>query len=532
MISSLSYESPNLNLILDEQRWIIHIRRVLDGEDDLEHENGIPVSIFNVPKALMFTSPESYVPQVVALGPYHHSRPELYEMEKYKLSAAKRTQKNLQGLKFHNLVDELSRAEQRFRACYHKFLNLNGETLGWMMAVDSCFLLEFLQVFAVDEGETRSLTGTVMQKSCHHDAILKDIVMLENQVPLFSVKKTLEFISGSVERVDDKLYTMVIGFCKDVSPFVTFQELGSVDRVNKFAHMLEFLYNLTILGFQELSEITLDADKQDLDEIVSPKKRPLSLMKRLVFSKPVKLVLTLPWKIISYLPGMIMLRQVEYLCFSREKDENNNVDNNNNNNVSRHPLMEEIAIPSVTELFNAGVKFTTTDSGIPGINFDEKTTTLHLPTISIDVNTEVVMRNLIAYEACSDASRPLICARYAELMNGIIDDEDDAKILRENGIILNHLKSDQDVANLWNGMSKSIRLTKVPFLDRVIEDVNSYYDGRWRVRIGKLVKRYDFGSWQSMTFLVALLLLFFVSLQAICSIFGCTRRRFDRPRIN
>lgn len=520
--------SSNPNLILEEQRWIIHIRGVL--EDDLEHENSIPVSIFNVPKALALTSPESYVPQLVALGPYHHYRPQLYEMENYKLAAAKTTQKNLQGLKFHKLVDDLSRAEHNFRACYHKFLNLNGETLSWMMAVDSCFLLVFLQVFAVDEGKTGNLTGTMMQKSCRHDAILRDIVMLENQVPLFSVKKTLEFISGSVERVDDKIYTMVIGFCKDVSPFVIFQESDSVDRVNKSAHMLEFLYNLTVRGFQELSETTLNVDKQVLDKIVSPKTGPLSLMKRLIFSKPVKFLLTLPWKIVSYLPGMIMLRQVEHLCFSREKDENNA--DNNNNNVSRHPLMEEIAIPSVTELFNAGVKFTATDSGIPGINFDEKTITLHLPTISIDVNTEVVMRNLIAYEACSDASRPLICARYAELMNGIIDSEDDAKILRENGIILNHLKSDQDVANLWNGMSKSIRMTKVPFLDRVIDDVNSYYEGRWKVRIGKLVKRYDFGSWQSMTFLVALLLLFFVSLQASCSIFGCARRRFRHPKIN
>ncbi|KAH6755192.1 hypothetical protein C2S53_017494 [Perilla frutescens var. hirtella] len=526
MLSPPPYESPNP--IFNEQGWIIHIRRALEDGDDLEQESDIHVSIFNVPKTLVLTSPESYVPQLVALGPYHHSRPELYEMERYKLSAAKKSLKEIPGLKFHNLVGQLSRAEHRFRACYHKFINLNGETLAWMMAVDSCFLLQFIRAFAVDEGPGR--------KSGHHDAILRDIVMLENQVPLFSVKKTLEFMSGSAENgADDQLYAMVIGLCRYFSPFVMIQESGGVDRMNKSAHFLEFLYNLTVPGFQSSSEIkiTLGADEQGPNKVVSSETGPLSLMKRLMLSRPVRIILTLPWKIVSNLPGVIMLRQVNYFCFSREKDEiNNSNDDNNNNNISRHPLMEEITIPSVTELSNAGVRFATTNSGISSIHFDEKTATFHLAAISIDVNTEAVMRNLVAYEACWDSSRPLICARYTELMNGIIDSEDDAMILREKGIILNHLKSDQDVANLWNGMSKSIRLTKVPFLDRVIEDVNSYYEGRWKVRIGKFLKVYVSGSWQSMTFLAAILLLFFVSLQAFSSIFGCARVSFRRGRAN
>jgi hypothetical protein len=59
-------------------------------------------------------------------------------------------------------------------------------------------------------------------------------------------------------------------------------------------------------------------------------------------------------------------------------------------------------------------------------------------------------------------------------MNGIIDTENDAKILREKGIILNHLKSDKEVANMWNGMSKSLRLSRVQSMDKTIEDVTSF----------------------------------------------------------
>ncbi|KAK9923035.1 hypothetical protein M0R45_031470 [Rubus argutus] len=48
----------------------------------------------------------------------------------------------------------------------------------------------------------------------------------------------------------------------------------------------------------------------------------------------------------------------------------------------------------------------------------------------LDGNTEVVLRNLVAYEA-STVSGPLVLARYTELMNGIIDTKEDVKLLRE-----------------------------------------------------------------------------------------------------
>lgn len=140
----------------DELRWVINIRKTL--EEELDHEDGeFDVSIFNVPKLLMTSDPDSYIPQQIAIGPYHYWRPELYEMQRYKLAAARRFQKQLQCLKLDNLVDRLTKFEQRIRACYHKFLDFNGETLVWMMIVDASFLLEFLQLYAMQEGTKVSI---------------------------------------------------------------------------------------------------------------------------------------------------------------------------------------------------------------------------------------------------------------------------------------------------------------------------------------------------------------------------------------
>jgi len=242
---------------------------------------------------------------------------------------------------------------------------------------------------------------------------------------------------------------------------------------------------------------------------------------QVLVSGPVKLILKLPWTILSKLPGFSILKQpVEYFFSSQDKEEAKPANETSSSN--KPPLVEEISIPSVTELASSGVRFLPTNGSISTVAFDAKTFTFYLPRVSLDINTEVVLRNLVAYEA-SNASGPLVFTRYTELMNGIIDTEEDVKALREKGIILNRLKSDGEVANLWNGMSNSIRLTKVPFLDKVIEDVNKYHGRRWRVKVGKFMKAYVFGSWQFLTLLAAISLLLLMTLQSFCSVYSCAR---------
>ncbi|KAJ9685091.1 hypothetical protein PVL29_017210 [Vitis rotundifolia] len=460
--------TSNSNPSFDELRWVIEIRRTLDEE--LEEDSEVPVNIYNVPKTLMAAKPDCYVPQEVALGPYHHWRPELYEMERYKLAAAKRIQKHLQRVKFESLVDLLTRHEPRIRACYHKFLEFNGDTLAWMMAIDASFMLEFLQVYAIKAGRVLTRVSSRMShlvdyagtKSAHN-AILRDMNEDES-------KEGKE---------------------------------GSFGDSNYVQQLFQIIWNLLSTWTQG----------------------PIRLLKRLLLSDPVKLILKLPWTIVSKLPGFSILKQpVEYIFSSQNKEENKpeNGNSNSNSNIIKPPLIEEIAIPSVSELSRSGVRFLPTNGSISSITFDANMATLYLPTVSLDVNTELILRNLVAYEA-SNASGPLIIARYTELMNGIIDTKEDAQFLRERGIILNRLKSDEEVADLWNGMNKTIRLTKVPFLDKVIEDVNNYHTGIWQVKAGKLLKRYVFGSWQFLTFLATVCILLLMTLQAFCSVYSCPR---------
>ncbi|GLU22011.1 hypothetical protein SLE2022_381140 [Rubroshorea leprosula] len=536
--SSTSSKSNNISSF-DENRWVINIRRTL--EEELEDDAQLPVSIFNVPKPLRSAHPDSYTPQEVSLGPYHHWRPELYEMERYKLASAKQAQKQLQCLKFEDIVHQLVKLEAWIRACYHKYLDLSGETLAWMLAVDASFLLEFLQVYTMHDGKTLTRVSSRMlhlvdyagRKSAHN-AILRDMIMLENQIPLFVLRKILEFQFPSLELADEMLMSMLTGFCKELSPFKLMEVFPNIN-VSKHAHILDLLYEILVPKIINESDEQIEAEDQK-DETQSRGsgaaeysyvRRLLNVVLTLIFKvqrgplRLIKFVLKLPWTIISNLPGFTILRQpVDYLFFSQNKEEVK--PENIGGTINKPPLVEEIDIPSVSELFKSGVCFSPTTGNISSISFDVNTVTLYLPTISLDVNSEVILRNLVAYEA-SNASGPLVFARYTELMNGIIDTEEDFKLLRQKGIILNRLKKDAEVADLWNGMNKSIRLTKVPFLDKLIEDVNKYYKSRWNVRLRSFVKQNVYGSWRFLTLLAAILLLILMTLQAFCSVYSCSR---------
>ncbi|PWA49207.1 hypothetical protein CTI12_AA483570 [Artemisia annua] len=562
--NSNSYSFSNMNV--DETEWVESMRKSL-----IEHEeevDKVAVCIFTVPQVLLATDPESYIPQQIALGPFHHWRPEVYDMQRYKLAAARRTQKHM-NVSFERIVEIMKKKDEaRIRACYHKFLDMSGDALIWMMAVDMAFLLEFLHVYSMkEEGKVlNKVTSSVSHlvdvsgKKLSHMAILRDLVMVENQIPLFLIKTMLEhqYKKGTDQEksAEDTLKKMLMGLYHELSPFQE-KELPDVD-INDCDHLLDFLYHLTVPNNKELGIMEAEIDIEEEEDITEEKDEAqeetiakdgevrkvmnyiwnilsksnaglVKIFKKILFGKPMALLMKLPWKIISSLPILKLMKEpMERMLekFQGEGEQKSEGDSAE----PKAPTIEEITIPSVTEMAQAGILFSPVNGGIFDISFDNITSTLYLPVVDLDVNTEVYLRNLVAYEACV-AAGPLVVARYTELMNGIIDTEEDAKFLRERGIVLNHLKSDKEVADLWNGMSKSVKLTKVPKMDKVIEDVNKRYAQTWRVKFANFMKTYVFGSWKFLTVLAALFMLLLTALQSFCSVYSCARIFHQLPDI-
>ncbi|KAL5559737.1 hypothetical protein UlMin_035948 [Ulmus minor] len=536
----------NYKVQLHDQEWVINVSRIL--EEGFDEKDGVCVSIFTVPKSLMSSKQEAYVPQVVAIGPYHRRKPEIFEMERCKLTSANRVQKSFKRQsKLHHLVQTLEQNDITIRACYHSFLDYDKATLAWMFAIDASFLLEFLQTYSAKKetslvrisSKMNHLIDYTRRKTSHH-AILRDIIMLENQIPLFLLKQVHSLCYDQEDNPDQILSFMLLGFFRELSPFVhvIINDSYLQEECLQKAHLLDLLYS-TIVPEEPLMDLQVNVEKEEANEEEKGDKNwflrgliailnmllyintiPIKLMEKIFNSKILMFILMLPYNCFLH------------FCNSNQKDAVTQVVSSAKNlaeemgsinpDKDKSPLVEEIAIPSVSELSKIGVKFCRTKGGLGTISFKRCSGKFYLPIIHLDDNSEVVLRNLVAYEA-SIAPEAMVFTRYTELMNGIIDTEEDARILRECGIVVNRLKSDEEVANLWNGMTKSVRITKVPNLDKVIEEVNGYYLGSWKVKMKRTMKKYLFGSWPFLAFIAANLLLLMSAVDAGCSVYNCSK---------
>ncbi|TKY58115.1 putative UPF0481 protein [Spatholobus suberectus] len=76
---------------------------------------------------------------------------------------------------------------------------------------------------------------------------------------------------------------------------------------------------------------------------------------------------------------------------------------------------------------------------------------------------------------------------------------------------------------MWNGMTASVKVTKVAVLDRAIESANAYYDGCWKVKVKGGMKKYVYASWPCLTFLAANLIICLTAVEALCSVYSCSK---------
>lgn len=149
------------------------------------------------------------------------------------------------------------------------------------------------------------------------------------------------------------------------------------------------------------------------------------------------------------------------------------------------------------------------------ISWSFYTTWLHLISLIIRVLKSIATMMMIKESHCR--------WWYTELMNGIIDTAEDVRLLRERGIIVSYLKSDDAVAQLWNGMSRSIRLSRIDSMDKAIRDVNEYFNNKTRVKCIRFTKDCMFCCWKISMLLLTLVLLLLMAIQSFCQVYRCPR---------
>ncbi|KAH7557163.1 hypothetical protein JRO89_XS11G0064300 [Xanthoceras sorbifolium] len=126
-----------------------------------------------------------------------------------------------------------------------------------------------------------------------------------------------------------------------------------------------------------------------------------------------------------------------------------------------------------------------------------------LPLIIIDDSTKSMLLNMVAYEACPDAPDELGVSSYICFMDSLIDHAEDVKELRSNGILLNFLGSDQQVADLFNQIADNLVSNPYVYAD-VKDKLERHYKNKIKIWFAEWLHTHFTSPWTVLAFIGAI----------------------------
>lgn len=215
----------------EEDQWVIKLSKEVSKMGDtllLEAMHWEKRSIYKVPAYVTNLNKKAYKPHAVSFGPYHHGEPHLIPMEEHKQRALihflKRSKKPIQQYteSLSDVAEDLKNSydslDPSWQTDTYKFVQL--------MILDGCFLLEVLrfatQIDYDEEDLDRAYASNDPIFSNHGKLhvmsfIKRDMLMLENQLPMLLLQKLLE-VEGT-ELGDDIIKKLILRFLgSNVSP--------------------------------------------------------------------------------------------------------------------------------------------------------------------------------------------------------------------------------------------------------------------------------------------------------------------------
>ncbi|KAK9066781.1 hypothetical protein SSX86_014104 [Deinandra increscens subsp. villosa] len=167
------------------------IQEKLNSELPTQTSNS-SASIYRVPDRLRSVEPKAYEPNIVSIGPYHHGAAHLQAMEDTKwkffhglFNPGKPDRPNLNAV-----VNKLKEMEQEARGCYSEDLKISSKQFISMMLLDSCFIVELLR-------ENDFSKNSVLIRRWMLPVLQRDLIMLENQLPMFVLNNVYELTRSS-----------------------------------------------------------------------------------------------------------------------------------------------------------------------------------------------------------------------------------------------------------------------------------------------------------------------------------------------
>ncbi|KAL5725781.1 hypothetical protein ACHQM5_008886 [Ranunculus cassubicifolius] len=410
-------------------------------------------SIYRVPERLRNVKEECYTPVVVSIGPLHHGKEKLQSMEYHKARYLYFLLHRQGARPLDDYIERLMSLERKARNCYAETILFTREEFVKMLLLDGCFVVEVICQYNMknlrEEHDQLSKNPWIL------NAVHRDMLLLENQIPFFILEKLFMMTDYSAQT--EGVESTFLDFTKKfLCRYKIVQDNGLVSDNTEGDHMVQLL----------LRNFTRTIPNED----------------RSVVNEPV--------------PDLPVPSEPD-LAF----------------------------IPSATELKKAGITFQPVkSSNLLSATFNVASGELFIPPLTVDDRTESFFRNLIALEQSQNFSTDSIqsstkLSDYVTLLDCLINTSADVELLRDKGIINNHLGDNEEVAQLFNKLRNGIITDSRKFyFSKLFLHVNNYYKKRWHAWKARLRRDYFNTPWAYIAFFSAVLLLSLSVIQTISSI--------------
>ncbi|XP_030540073.1 UPF0481 protein At3g47200-like [Rhodamnia argentea] len=440
-------------------------------------------SIFRVRHVLREANEKAYEPEVLAVGPYHRRNDRCKFMEEQKMRCVQRLLKRRDEESFHRYMPILREMEQRARDCYAETIHLPQNEFLAMMLIDGCFVVELLREC--------SMNGPHMEAGLIRilPSLLRDLMLLENQLPLFVLNKLYDMTKGPNEH-HELIDIAIKCLCDPPVDLDRNATLRSMLRDSK--HLLHLVH--TCWTFRLLPE--RQPEGSTAQEASTAQTEARSMLGNVL--RESKHLLHLVHTYCTF--GLPRARKPE----------------------GSTTQTEVRSMLSATELREAGVRLRAVQRRHP-MDIKFKNGILKIPAITVEDSTESRFRNLIAYEQhrqCGDISH---VTDYMSFMDCLIHSSKDVKLLRCQGIFGNYLGDDEVVAQMFNKMGHGVTLTDF-YYNEISRNVNEYCNKKRNLWMVKLKREYLHSPWAFLSVLAAIVLLLLTAAQTAFAVLSYINR--------
>ncbi|CAK9172963.1 unnamed protein product [Ilex paraguariensis] len=206
---------------------------------------------------------KAYEPEVIAIGPYHHGKPNLQAMEEHKLRYLLELLIQAQESSVERYYMAMRALKDRALKCYAEPISLTDDEFVEMMLLDGCFLLGYILKCNIP---SLVRTGDPITFSQVRFGMVHDLLLYENQLPFFIIVQLFSLINVSypqfsIMSLTQSFLAQTFGYLKIEPGVRAWMSIGDVN------HLLGLAYCGLCLPFVQMVPHNVGDDGQGVQFI-------------------------------------------------------------------------------------------------------------------------------------------------------------------------------------------------------------------------------------------------------------------------